>query len=189
MTKKILEFTEGELSLAGDADFIHQKNNVLKKAEDFLALQVEILNRVFQHSFPIFLNTPVPKISRGENYEGLPYRMLDYPAHFSKEGVLAVRTMFWWGNFMSAVLHISGSYLQKVDRSLLTELQDISSGFIISTSGEEWDHRPQSSSQSLDINDWEFLKITCVIPIGRMEAMQPALEAAYEVYSKLLEKF
>jgi hypothetical protein len=52
------------------------------------------------------------KISKGENYHGLPYVILDYPALFSKEDIFAVRTMFWWGNFFSISLHLSGKYFQ-----------------------------------------------------------------------------
>ncbi|MDE3214431.1 MAG: hypothetical protein KGM98_14460 [Bacteroidota bacterium] len=48
------------------------------------------------------------KLSRGENYEGLPYVMLDYPAKFSREDIFAVRTFFWWGNFISLTLLLSG---------------------------------------------------------------------------------
>ena len=39
------------------------------------------------------------KISRGENYRGLPYLILDYPAYFSQKDIFAFRTMFWWGHF------------------------------------------------------------------------------------------
>src|SRR5271169_1886033 len=40
-----------------------------------------------------------PKISRGEQYKGMPWVMLDYPRVFGKEDVCAIRTMFWWGHY------------------------------------------------------------------------------------------
>jgi hypothetical protein len=50
------------------------------------------------------------KISRGENYQLLPYIILDYPSYFSRNNIFAVRTMFWWGNFFSITLHLSGDH-------------------------------------------------------------------------------
>jgi hypothetical protein len=52
-------------------------------------------------------------VSKGENYQELPYQVLDYPAVFSLEDIFAYRTMFWWGNFFSATLHVQGKYLDK----------------------------------------------------------------------------
>jgi len=51
-----------------------------------------------------------PKISRGENYLGLPYLVLDYPRLFRPDAVLAIRTFFWWGHFFSSTLQLSGGY-------------------------------------------------------------------------------
>ena len=53
-----------------------------------------------------------PRISRGEQYKGLPWVMLDYPRVFGKENVLAVRTMFWWGHYFTVTLHLKGEYLR-----------------------------------------------------------------------------
>ncbi|HEY6901247.1 MAG TPA: hypothetical protein VI233_11410, partial [Puia sp.] len=54
-----------------------------------------------------------PKISKGENYKGLPYVMLDYPRLFGREDVLAIRTFFWWGHGFSVTLHLKGEYRQQ----------------------------------------------------------------------------
>src|SRR5450631_2869683 len=55
------------------------------------------------------LETP-PRISKGENYKGLPWVVLDYPRAFGRLDVLAVRTLFWWGNYFSVTLHLKGVY-------------------------------------------------------------------------------
>ncbi|HSC53122.1 MAG TPA: hypothetical protein VLC98_05880 [Phnomibacter sp.] len=60
-----------------------------------------------------------PKISRGENYEGMPWVMLDYPREYSKEhGHFAIRCFFWWGHFFSINLQLSGAYLQQLHPAL-----------------------------------------------------------------------
>jgi hypothetical protein len=56
---------------------------------------------------------PEPKISKGEQYERLPYVMLDFPRIFDKENVFAVRCFFWWGNFFSINFQVSGKFKEK----------------------------------------------------------------------------
>jgi hypothetical protein len=81
------------------------------------------------------------KISRGENYRGLPWVMLDYPRVFGREDVLAIRTFFWWGHSFSVTLHLKGSYLRlclPVIRSRRLELA--AAGFQLGISDDEWRH-------------------------------------------------
>ena len=69
--------------------------------------------------FPHAVDALNGKIFRGENYRQLPYLVLDYPKHFSKESVLAFRTMLWWGNFFSCTLHLQGKALDERRSSLI----------------------------------------------------------------------
>jgi hypothetical protein len=69
---------------------------------------MQLLVRENQAGLPGIVSGSTPKISRGENYRQLPYVMLDYPRHFTKADTLAIRTLFWWGNFFSVNLHLSG---------------------------------------------------------------------------------
>ncbi|RZS72516.1 hypothetical protein EV199_4437 [Pseudobacter ginsenosidimutans] len=81
------------------------------------------------------------KISKGEKYEGLPWVMLDYPKYFGKDAVFAVRTMFWWGNFFSITLHLSGVYKQQFRDVLLQNrklLQECN--FYLCVGEDEWRH-------------------------------------------------
>ena len=80
------------------------------------------------------------KISKGENYLGLPYAILDYPAIFKKENVFAIRTMFWWGNFFSITLHISGrKRMREINISKLVEnLRE--KNFLFCINKKEWEH-------------------------------------------------
>ena len=41
------------------------------------------------------------KTTRGENYQSLPYVVLDYPKIKEKEFTLLCRTHFWWGKYIS----------------------------------------------------------------------------------------
>lgn len=89
---------------------------------------------------PEFYKEKGGKISKGENYLGLPYVILDYPALFSKQNVFAIRTMFWWGNFFSISLHISGRnfQMQKDFSNLLTYLDE--KKIFVCVNENEWQH-------------------------------------------------
>jgi hypothetical protein len=112
MKKTKIQLSKPEMELMCNAEIILMKNQVLKKVKSLLEeLQQEMLN--YQNSNDYLLRdafTIAPKISKGENYLGLPYLILDYPRRFTPENIFAVRTMFWWGNFFSTTLHLSGSY-------------------------------------------------------------------------------
>lgn len=64
------------------------------------------------------------KISRGEQYQGLPYWVLDYPRKFSKEGTFSFRTMIWWGHEASCFLHIGGKDLEKFRSFILKNFKN-----------------------------------------------------------------
>jgi hypothetical protein len=53
----------------------------------------------------------LPKISKGENYLGYPWVMMDYPRHFHQQkGHLALRVFFWWGHQFVILFQVSGQY-------------------------------------------------------------------------------
>ena len=66
------------------------------------------------------------KISRGENYKGLPYLILDYPRLTSEEGLFFVRCFFWWGKYFSITLQVSGLYKEKYERLILSNPEKLS---------------------------------------------------------------
>ncbi len=51
------------------------------------------------------------KITRGENYKLMPYMVLDYPQIQDKEFKLVLRTLFWWGHFISCQLIVQTAQL------------------------------------------------------------------------------
>lgn len=92
-------------------------------------------------NLPEVIKKTKPRISKGENYIGLPYVILDYPAYFSKKEVLAIRTFFWWGNFISVQLHVSGNYKEKIAPNLLEKFTYFQQNdYSICISENQWDH-------------------------------------------------
>lgn len=120
-------FTNGEIILT--------KNSVLKKTKLLLSEVQEILS-----GSPIALS-PSPKVSKGENYLGLPYVVLDYPRIAKGENLFFVRSMFWWGNFFSSTLQLSGSYASQYKFRISESYEILSShSYFIGVNPNPWEH-------------------------------------------------
>lgn len=136
-------FTEAELEYLSDSDFLLTKRRVIDKViHSFADLEKDLKKLVStsDYQFPPDIQLQAGKISRGENYRGLPYVILDYPRLFSHEAIFAYRTMFWWGNFFSNTLHVSGSALE-----YLPVLKNSSFPLYIQCNGDQWDHSLESA--------------------------------------------
>ncbi|MEO5888604.1 MAG: hypothetical protein ABIQ31_00065 [Ferruginibacter sp.] len=123
MTKKTkITLSAKELELVCNKDWILTKHIIIEKVYQLFgtlssSMQQHILEK--GPALPGEAKVSNPKISRGENYKDLPYVMLDYPRYFTKEATLAVRTLFWWGNFFSINLHLSGACKEKAIPALI----------------------------------------------------------------------
>jgi len=99
--------------------------------------------------------------------------MLDYPRFFEKEKVFAIRTMFWWGNFFSTTLHLSGEYKERYNSAIARAYQDLSQNeFYTCIHDEQWHHHFEkenylpvksfSAGEFADqINKRSFIKLSC----------------------------
>ena len=134
-----------------------------------------------------------PKISKGENYQGLPYVMLDYPRLFGREDVLAIRTFFWWGHSFSVTIHLKGTYrdhylpVMQQHRAELT-----AAGFHIGISEDEWRHehipetyRPIVSAEELSVSS-SFLKLSAACGLDRWEEAHEVLLGLFRVLVDVL---
>ncbi|MEM6843101.1 MAG: hypothetical protein AAF632_12805 [Bacteroidota bacterium] len=106
--------TTQELNYLADTDFLLAKVAIQQKANQLLAttqlqLKEYITNQV--PAFPEVVLTEGGKISRGENYQQLPYYVLDYPRLLSQNDVFNLRTMIWWGHELSISWHLAGHSL------------------------------------------------------------------------------
>src|SRR5688572_33083820 len=123
MQQTKIHLLPAEMEMVSTPEIILTKNAILQKIKSFLEnvqiKQLEILEDYASRLPPEILRNS-PKISRGENYKGLPWLVLDNPRHFQHNNIFAVRTMFWWGNFFSITLHLSGDN-KKIGRASCRE--------------------------------------------------------------------
>ncbi|HEX6916286.1 MAG TPA: hypothetical protein VF145_13645, partial [Chitinophagaceae bacterium] len=123
-----VKLSKEELDLVTNAGFILTKNRIIGKVYDMFGLLSETF-RQQAAGFPDEMSRAQAKISKGENYLGLPWVMMDYPRLFSKTDVFAVRCFFWWGNFFSITLQLSGKYLGQYASPAERYLQQHPSGW------------------------------------------------------------
>jgi len=139
-----------ETELVTNSDWILTKNQILQKVkwllEDIQARQQQFLNDP-QVGLPSEVMAISPKISKGENYKGLPYLVLDHPRVFGKEDHFAIRTMFWWGNFFSITLHLAGTYKQDYERKIIESFSLLSDAdYFAGVNDDQWEHHFEASN-------------------------------------------
>ena len=135
-----IQLSPAESELMQNAEVILTKNRVLEKikglmetvqeAESEFALQELTQGEMFRTS---------AKISRGENYGGLPYLILDYPRHAAGDDLFFIRHMFWWGNFFSSTLQLSGKYRREAMNAILSSYSHLSY-YYIGINDDPWVH-------------------------------------------------
>lgn len=199
MQQTKIHLLPAEMEMVASPEIILTKNAILQKIKSFLEhvqiKQLEILSHNASQLPPEVLKTS-PKISRGENYKGLPWLVLDNPRHFQHNNIFAIRTMFWWGNFFSITLHLSGNNKTNL---LLKIFENIAllkeNNFHIYEGNDEWEHDLDPNSykdlSTLNGNDVEkicsannFLKLAIKFPIDSLEAIEDKLLRNYELLVK-----
>jgi hypothetical protein len=105
-----------ELELVNNAGWILTKNAIIQKVYLMFGGLSEAYRAAIEKDAHITIEDigpRSPKISKGEQYEGLPWVMLDYPRNFSGQDAFGIRSFFWWGNFCSITLQLSGRFQEK----------------------------------------------------------------------------
>ena len=135
------------------------------------------------------------KISRGENYRGLPWVILDYPRIFGREDVLAIRTMFWWGHPFSVTLHLKGRYqalyVPVIERRSARLAE---AGFQAGIGADEWrhEHAPDNYAPLAEVGhggmDRPFVKLSAAVGLDRWAEAPELLTALFGVLAATLKE-
>ncbi len=146
------DYTNKELEYLQDQDFLITKNTITDKTFELLSA----VQNQLQQKVPSSLGKKSPKISKGEQYLGLPYMVLDYPRIFEHQDVFAFRTMFWWGNFFSSTLHLGGRYLDIHRQRIIANQQLIKQAdYYFCLADDPWHYHFQAENYQLstDLSD------------------------------------
>lgn len=194
-----IRLSQKEMELVTNTDWILTKNHILQKAIQMLELlqeqQKAHLQLPAQH-LPEGVRMTSPKISKGENYKGLPYLVLDQPRCFDKENIFAIRTMFWWGNFFSITLHLSGNYKKMFAEKIIASFQSLKENqFFFCVFENEWEHHFEANNyvqltemSNVDfenrIASGSFVKLAQKIPLEKWDNAQDML---FNGFKKIIE--
>jgi hypothetical protein len=183
-----------ELQLVTDPGWILTKNEIIEKVcRMFGGLSELYLKEAEQFSLPSKVLQTSPKISKGENYKGLPYVMLDYPRCFGKEHVLAVRTFFWWGHYYSCTLHFKGQYKHQYESAIAAALTNgLLNGSLINQSNEEWNHDLKEDMKPVEqihpnlLHELDVIKIVREYSFENWNNVPANLLQQFQLYMRIL---
>lgn len=174
-------FTNYEKDIVRDQNFLKAKHDIIEKVHQLFSVFQENLRKDLTN------NPPVPqlpcdlqsgKISKGDNYENMPWLISDYPRIFSRKRVFAFRVLFWWGHHFSFNFHLQGDLLHEYRQVLENNLDDIiDKGYFICCGDSPWDYNFETPgfiqlntanlNQSKEIaREHEFIKIAKQIPVN-----------------------
>ena len=172
-----VELSKNELELVTNSEFILTKNRIIEKVYNLFGSLSEVYKErlnIYAGFLPAEVFAYSPKIYKGENYLSLPYVMMDYPRVFLKEDVFAIRSFFWWGNYFSVTLHLSGRFLQSFKNDIRLNLEKGNEeDYFVCINDEQWEHhfketnyKPLREIESVEkILNQPFIKIAKKIPL------------------------
>jgi hypothetical protein len=198
MDKAKIRLSSKEMELVLNADWILTKNAIIEKTKSLFGDLQEIFIATIAHTPGADYSIVPPKISKGENYRGLPYLILDYPRVFDKENIFAIRTLFWWGHFFSITLHIAGRYKKMFEEKCVQAHSVFSkNGFFICINDDQWEHHFDPSNyiaaSELKEQDWmktiqekSFIKIANKVSLHQWNDATDILTRAFKVVSGVI---
>lgn len=192
-----VKLSQSELQLVCNEQFILTKNNIINKvyllfgtlSDDFLQQ-----TKANEDIFPAEVLKASPKIYRGENYRGLPYVMLDYPRYFAKNDAFSVRCFFWWGNFFSITLHLSGKYAEYYKIPLFEKLLERNNSWYLCINEDQWEHHFNTDNYLLpdgqlvnQLHERKFQKIAKKISLHQWDNVYDFFIEGYKEVITLLK--
>lgn len=195
-----IRLSKKEQEMVVDAGLILTKNRILQEWVGFFARWQEEQAKSVREA-PLLIpawTASSPKISRGENYRGLPWVVLDYPRAYQAGSFSALRSLFWWGQLGSMTLHVSGPFKQALEERLL-ESHAVAAGadWRICISADEWQHHDGTGNYrpaaELTEEEWKdlvktksFCKLACFFKLGDWEQLPARWAEQWEAMLRLV---
>ena len=199
---KLPDFDSQQLDYLHNTDFLLAKRKITAQLQRLLAASEQELVKLVQQEectlLPENCHVIAGKISRGENYRGLPYLVLDYPRLFNKDDIFTFRTMCWWGNFFSCTLHLQGETLAAYRPSLKETLiaATLPADTFICTNTSPWDYHYQPDNYQLLTNlspayihkllEKNFLKISRKTGLDNYKSLPSFTRTCFRDFIRLL---
>ena len=198
MSPAKLTLSPKELELVNDPGWILTKNAIIEKVYTLFGGLSEVYKEALNRNDLILKDNTgfrSPKIAKGEQYENLPWVMLDHPRCFDGENVLAIRSFFWWGNFCSITLLLSGTYQEKYEARVQQYFSSSrkggieDSGWFICINEDPWQHHFHKDNY-LPTAEWgdrsfaglPFIKLGKKISLQEWDNLYPFFEENFNFF-------
>lgn len=189
-----LALSAAEWQMAASSEVILTKNKIMDNVYEMYGLLSEAFKSNSSHMLSVHpeIFSVHAKISRGENYEGMPWVMLDYPRHYSKkDGHFAIRCFFWWGHYFSISLQLSGQYLEQYQKALDPLQQQ---GWYVGLTQDPWNQQLPNEhwlplldgSGHQVLVEFPFAKAAKKIPVTEWPQVQYFLQSQFEMLMQAL---
>ncbi len=195
----MVAFSKKEITLLQDTDFLLTRQEINTKLVTLLSeVEREIHQQITltSFSFPEKAFIQSGKISRGENYRGLPYFILDYPRLFSQREVFAFRTMIWWGHELSCTLHLAGESLNAYSTGLPGRIVG-ENNLYVSVNSTPWEFyferdnylpAKELTEEAIQnhMDSFQFIKLADRMPLEEQESFKPFILESLARFLKYL---
>ncbi|MCB9230214.1 MAG: hypothetical protein H6581_01005 [Bacteroidia bacterium] len=156
-------FSQEELSVLGDRRFMQLKAAADPKIKELLFGVKQKIESVFQADLEKFkgnIQFKPAKFSRGENYHGFAYRVMDFPSSLSGENIFLFRTLFLWGHHFSFHFILKGDPLTQFLPKIEQNWSKTSEKTWLSTQNSpwEWEFTPETHLRASDISSKQLLE-------------------------------
>lgn len=190
-----------ELAIVNDAEFILTKHKIIQQVFALFQQQVPLIQQQFQSIWrELVLADGFPKISKGEQYRGLPYVVMDYPAVFDKHDRFAVRTIFCWADAFSVTVHLRGKYKELLkDRMVKYIITHLNLPLYVGVNEKEWEHHFEEDNYlplqqfketelATQFDALPHIKIALRYPLAQWNEMVQHLQEAYVMIASLTKE-
>jgi hypothetical protein len=197
-----IQLSQEERELVVRADWILTKNKIITKTIQLLE-EVQLRQKIHLDNrtghLPAEVLSIAAKVSKGENYKGLPYLILDQPRYFGKGDVFAIRHLFWWGRFFSGTMHLAGQYKIQYQQNIVLALPALKrGGYYFCVNEDPWQHDFDEGNYIPLINisagqfeqmvrEKPFIKLSRQFPVDNWDNASEKLMEIFLDYLSILE--
>jgi len=198
MTNSKVTLSPEEWALVSNPDIILTKNAIIDKVYHLLGMVAE----QYTHQTNLLPDKltgdwlqVAPKISRGEQYLGLPWVMLDYPRHFAAGDTKAIRSFFWWGHGCSLHLILQGKYRDQWNKNADNWLRKGADNWFIDMATDPWQHHfreetcmPIQTVSTQAVTSHPFVKYSCWFPMQAWNEIPTLWENIFQQWIRIPEE-
>lgn len=194
-------FTPEEQQVLGEKRFFEVRMGVEQKLLQLFGLLRDALGKTSAAYAPLYppgTDYKTGKISKGENYNGYPYRVLDFPRLFAGPNMFACRCMLLWGHHYAFHVLLAGPVVHTLRTRLACRTEQLAQVPLLLATHEtpwQWAYAPAHyatiGSLPLDklqylLTEAPFLKLSAFWALNDLESYTTQAPALWQNLQPLL---